>query len=293
MPTISPLCDEKLPWTGQPAYMFLMAHPDTFTAALRFLAPSDTPPVYRASQGGADAELDLEGEYADHTVEIANGRLIDGLSLDREGFEMTAHDSAVNDFYDDGEIERVYTPEVEQLVKDATGAVRTVCFDHTRRADSREKRGEHGTREPSAVVHNDYTDKSGPQRVRDIMGDEADDLLTRRFAIVNVWRAIRHPAETSLLAICAADSARPQNLISTPRIAHDRIGELMLAHHDDGQRWVAFPALTPAEPLLLKTFDSDTSGRARFAIHTAFTNPEPSPGAKPRESIESRVFVFF
>ena len=113
------------------------------------------------------------------------------------------------------------------------------------------------------------------------------------FAIVNVWRAIRHPAETSLLALCAADSVRPEDLIPTPRIAKDRIGELMLAHHDSEQRWIAFPALTPAEPLLLKTFDSDKDGKARFAIHTACTDPEPSPDAKPRESIESRVFAFF
>lgn len=270
-----------------------MTDPETYTATLKFLAAGETRPVYRASQGGADAALELEGEYAEHTVTILNGRLAAGLSLDREGFVLVGHASAVADFYDDAEIERTYTPEVERLVKEAAGARRTVCFDHTRRADAATVRGAHGTREPSAVVHNDYTDKSGPQRVRDILGDEAEGLLARRFAIVNVWRAIRHPAETSLLALCAADSAKAEDLIPAPRIARDRIGELMLAHFDPAQRWYAFPAMTPEEALLLKTYDSETDGRARFAIHTAFDNPAPPAGAKPRESIESRVFAFF
>lgn len=269
-----------------------------FTATLKFLAPSDTPPVYRASQGGADAQLDLEGDYAEHAVRIADGRAAEGrtaegLSLDREGFQLLRHQSAVADFYDAEAVEKLYSREVEALVREATGAARTHCFDHTRRAASSRTRGQHGTREPSAVVHNDYTDKSGPQRVRDIMGEEAEDLLSRRFAIVNVWRAIRHPAETSLLALCSAESAKGEDLIPTPRIAKDRIGELMLAHYSPGQRWFAFPAMTPEEALLLKTYDSAKDGRARFAIHTAFDNPQAPPEAKPRESIESRVFAFF
>ena len=132
-----------------------------------------------------------------------------------------------------------------------------------------------------------------PEDLRDIMGEEAEDLLSRRFAIVNVWRPIRHPAQTSLLALCRADSTKPENLIPTPRIAKDRIGELMLATYDPAQEWLAFSSMTPREALLLKTYDSATDGRARYAIHTAFDNPAPPAGAKPRESIESRVFAFF
>lgn len=271
-----------------------MTHPDTFDAQLRFLAPSDIPPVYRASQAGADAELVLEGSFDDHDITLTNGWLErERYTLDQAGFQFAAHRSFVSDFYNDAEIDDPYTGEVEALVQAATGAVRTVCFDHTRRADSRAMRGERTSREPSVIVHNDYTDTSGPQRVRDIMGDEADDLLTRRFAIVNVWRAISHPAETSILALCDASSARPEDLIPTPRIAKDRIGELMLAHHHPDQHWVAFPAIAPEEALLLKTFDSATDGRARFAIHTAFSPAKPPASAKPRESIESRVFAFF
>ncbi len=273
--------------------MLHMTATDSYSATLKFLAPSSRAPVYRASQGGAEARLDLEGEYAEHLVAIANGRLGARPTLEREGFGLARHASAVNDFYDDVAVERIYAKEVEALVKKATGAQRTVCFDHTRRAATAQTRGARGAREPSAVVHNDYTDKSGPQRVRDIMKGEADELLSRRFAIVNVWRPISHPAVTSMLALCAADSAKPGNLIPTPRIAKDRIGELMLAHYDPQQRWITFPAMDLDEALLLKTYDSAKDGRARFAIHTAFDNPHAPADAKPRESIESRIFAFF
>ena len=38
-------------------------------------------------------------------------------------------------------------------------------------------------------------------QVRDLLPEEADDLLTRRFAIVQVWRAIRNPIESHPLGI--------------------------------------------------------------------------------------------
>jgi hypothetical protein len=59
-------------------------------------------------------------------------------------------------------------------------------------------------REVVSRVHNDYTEWSGPQRLRDLLPQEADDLLRRRFAIIQVWRPIRHPVETFPLAICEA-----------------------------------------------------------------------------------------
>jgi hypothetical protein len=46
------------------------------------------------------------------------------------------------------------------------------------------------------------------------------------------------------------------------------------------------------EALLLKCYDSSTDGRARFAPHTAFTDPGTPADAPPRESIEIRSLVF-
>ena len=59
-------------------------------------------------------------------------------------------------------------------------------------------RDEKQVREPVLFVHNDYTEQSGPQRVRDLLPpDEAEDLLTRRFNIINIWRSIAGLVQTT------------------------------------------------------------------------------------------------
>src|SRR5208337_3159018 len=70
-----------------------------------------------------------------HTVKqavtIRNARpILDQLSLERQGFVLTHQDSRVKNFYDDNEVRSVYYPEVERLVKEATGAARVLVFDH-------------------------------------------------------------------------------------------------------------------------------------------------------------------
>src|SRR5215471_2639542 len=116
----------------------------------------------------------------------------DGLSLDREGFALRRHDTAVTDFYDEKQVREIYYPEMERLVAEATGAQKVLVFDHTVR--TAERAVERGLRTPVQMVHNDYTEKSGPQRVRDLLEPaEAEARLKKRFAEFNVWRPIRGP----------------------------------------------------------------------------------------------------
>jgi hypothetical protein len=269
-----------------------MSH--TIQADLGFLVPSTEKPVYFASQGGAEAELSIAAKIASHTVNISDAReLSPAATLDNQGFELVEHASSVTDFYDDAQIRDIHEHEIAALVQKATGASRVVVFDNTRRSDATVIRGAHSSREPSAVVHNDYTDASAEKRLRDILGDAADEWLRHRFAIVNVWRSIAGPVLTTPLALCDAASALESDLVATERRAKDRIGELQLVTYNPGQRWYWFSGLTGNEAILLKTFDSDQSGRARRSIHTAFANPAAPPGAQPRESIETRTLVLF
>ena len=57
-------------------------------------------------------------------------------------------------------------------------------------------------------------------------------------------------------------------------------------------RWFYVPGMGADEALLLKCFDSETDGRARFAPHSAFTDPTALADVPPRESIEVRALVF-
>jgi len=266
----------------------------TIHAELGYLIPSKEKPVYFASQGGTEAELKLAAEIVPRTVAIADARdKVPAPTLDREGFALVDHVSTVTDFYDDSQLHDIYEGEVSALVKHLTGASRVVVFDHTRRSDAKEIRGTRSIREPSSVIHNDYTDASAEKRLRDILPDEADQRLQHRFAIINVWRSIAGPVLTTPLALCDASSIRETDLVAAERRAKDRIGELEMATWDPAHRWYWFSGVTPREAVVIKTFDSALDGRARRSIHTAFRNPDAPAGATPRESIETRTFAFF
>lgn len=266
----------------------------TIQSELGYLVRTADKPVYFASQGGAEAELSIAAKIVPRRVDIADAReLSPAPTLDKEGFALLDHVSAVTDFYDDTQIGNIYEPEIIELVKTVTGAARVVVFDHTRRSDEQTIRGTRKTREPSAVVHNDYTDASAVKRLREVLPDEASQLLKRRFAIVNVWRSIAGPVLTTPLALCDAASVRPSDLVATERRARDRIGELELVTFDPRHRWYWFSGTSRNEALLIKTYDSDVGGRARRSVHTAFRNPDAPIGSAPRESIETRTFAFF
>jgi len=231
---------------------------------------------------------------APQAASIRDARPIaDQLSLDRNGFAFRRHESAVSNFYDEDEVQAVYYPECERLLEGATGAARIVVFDHIVRCATRARNGEKGIREPAKGAHNDYTLRSGPQRLRDLLPAEAEVLLERRFAIINVWRPIRGPVQESPLAVCDAQSLRQDDFVASDLIYPQRRGETYAVTFRPHHQWYYFPQMQPDEVLLLKCYDSVQDGRARFTAHTAFDDPTSPPAAAPRESIETRAFVFF
>src|SRR5438132_2795584 len=210
------------------------------------------------------------GTFDPHRVTIRNARLSkEPFVLDRHGFRFVRHDTKVANFFDEGEIRRVYYPEMEALVKAESGASRVVVFDHTLRTADDEEREARKIREVVRRVHNDYTEWSGPQRVRDLLPQEADELLRRRFAIVQVWRPIRHPVETFPLAICDARSLSPADLVISERIYPNRVGQTYAITYNPEHVWYWFPHMRREEALVFKVFDSAADGRARWTAHTA------------------------
>ena len=264
-------------------------------AALTFITPSDTKPVFHsAAYTGGAPRVFFDTER--HNVLIQDMRPLEGaLSLEREGFELLRHETAVHDLYDDEAVEHVYYPELEALLRTVTGASRVVVFDAARRSDGGAgARNRDGLRGPASRVHVDYTERSGPQRVKDLLGEtEARRLAASgaRIIQINVWRPIRGPVERSPLALADASSVRPEHLIATDQVFPDRVGEIYHLAHHPAQRWYYAPRMTPDEVLLIKGWDSLDDGRARFTPHGAFDLPDTPADAAPRESIEVRTLV--
>jgi|SRR5581483_610245 len=263
-------------------------------AKLNYLAPTqERPRTYTFDPPDGAPQTTVVNDP--HEVAIIDvRRALADLTLDEEGFGLVEHKSAVRDFYNDEEVKRVYYREAEQLLKELTGAYRVHVFDHTvrRRVPGGEDRRADVPRQPVPRVHVDHTARSGPQRVRDLLPDDAEQLLRGRVQIINLWRPIRGPLRDAPLAVCDAQTVKAEQLVPSDLVYRDRVGQTYSVTFDPEHRWFYVPQMRADEVLLLKCYDSKTDGRARFAPHTAFTDPTTPADAPPRESIELRTLVF-
>jgi hypothetical protein len=267
---------------------------DTVTAPVQFTVDDGTTPVALVKQPGIGQD-DRSGTFEYHDIVIQDGRPVaDRFDLDREGFALVNYATAVEDFYDDDEVARVYYPEMDRLVKQATGASKVVVFDHTVRNGDSDARAERNVRAPVRMVHNDFTVASAAHRVRDLLpADEAEARLKKRYGSINLWRPIRGPVETAPLVICGYGDIDDRDLIASERHYGDRIGGVYNLAYNPDQRWFYFPRMARDEVILLKCFDSLTDGTARWTVHGSFQDPNSPPGAAPRESIEIRTLMFW
>jgi len=264
------------------------------TAELNYLAPTiGKPRTYAFDPPPGEPKSTNLPEP--HQVPIFDGRaLAKTFSLDREGFELVRHPVAVKSFYDEAEIKRVYYPAVEAFMRAALKADRVVIFDHTvrKRVDGAADIRGAGPRQPATRVHVDQTILSGPNRVREHLPNEADELFKGRVQVVNLWRPIRGPVRDAPLAMADGTTVSPEDLVASDLIYPNRSGETYSVKYNPNHRWFYFPEMTADEALLLKCYDSATDGRTRFGPHTAFVDPTTPDDAAPRESIEIRALVF-
>jgi len=261
-------------------------------AELNYLAPMAERPRYYAYDSG---EVRSNMTPEPHRVPIRDMRPIAAeVELDRQGFALVEPHTAVRDFWDDDEVRRVYYPEAERFIAEKTGASRVFIFDHLqrRRVPGATRRAPGVPPQPATRVHVDHTARSGPQRVRDLLPDEAEELLKGRVQVINLWRPIRGPLRDSPLAVCDARTVDPADLVPSDLVYRERVGETYSVTYNPAHEWYYVPEMRREQALLLKIADTKADGRARFMPHTSFTDPTTPPDAFPRESIELRTLVF-
>ena len=265
-------------------------------AELNYLGPVTARPRYYAYEPGPNDPPSVM-PYEPHRMQIHDLRPVVGeLDLDVQGFELVEQRTAVKDFWDDDEVRRVYYPEAEAFIKQHTGATRVFIFDHLqrRRVAGVKDRSRNGPRQPATRVHVDHTDRSGPQRVRDLLGAEAEELLRGRSQVINLWRPIlNEPLRDAPLAVCDSRTVAMDDLVPSDLVYRERVGETYSVRYNPAHQWYYAPEMRRDEALLLKIADTKKDISARFMPHTAFTDPTTPPDARPRQSIELRTLVFY
>jgi len=263
-------------------------------APVNYIVDTGVKPVAESYGPGIGLLRRNTSSFATQVVGIHDGRpRRESFSLDVSGFELVDQPTAMKNFFDPEEIKAIYYPEMERLIAARLGAVRVHVFDHTLRTSDESAREAQQLREPVRAVHNDYTEWSGPQRVRDFFADDAEALLKNRFAIIQVWRAIDKPVERDPLAIADSRSLAERDFVAAERRFPNRVGEIYQFQYNPAHRWYYFPRMHRDEALVFKVYDSAKDGRARWGAHTSFEDPATRPDAPARESIEIRAFAFF
>ena len=267
---------------------------DTIQAEMNYIVDTGVPPV-RYIDWPEMADKEIPPQYRQHMVTIRNGRpLRDSFKLDTHGFVFADHQTRMKDFTDEAERKRVYDPEVAELIRKHSGASEVLVFDHTIRVGDDKVQQATGARPPVKGVHNDYTEKSAPRRLREIVGDaEAERRLRKRWAIIQVWRPIRGTVMIDPLGICDGRTIPEKGFILVQRRYKDRTGEVYHIAYNPEHVWYHFPQMERNEALVFKVFDTDPNVETRFSAHSAFDDPNTKPGAPPRESIETRTFAFW
>jgi hypothetical protein len=269
---------------------------------LNYLATADGPVNIRIYPPSSGLET-VRPPASRKMVPIRDARAsVDAFRLDECGFALHTRPTQFADYYEEAAVRKRYYPEVEATVRELTGALAVIVFDHNVRSSARAARGEFGVRQPAEQVHNDYTERSGPKRRQEILEAAGRaDLANRHYAFVNLWRPIIGPVRDNPLAVCDARSVPASDFVvteirhfgeddlNTPR----HIGEIYSVTWRATHQWFYVSEMQPEEFLLLKCFDSRTDGRARFMPHTGFQNPACPGDFVPRESIEARTLVVF
>jgi len=264
-------------------------------ATLHYSVDNGIPPDYYFYEPDPQVKLNPPGTDL-REVDISDGwPRVREFSADREGFELHDFGARFDNFDDDAAVKSVFYEQVIAFVKQHSGARRVLVFDHTiRKRMPADLKVQTTVQRPAVLlVHSDYTVASGPQRVRDLLPDEADALLQRRVAFFNVWKPLYRRVEELPLTMCDATTHAPDDMLRMELKYRERSGEIYVMRYSPQHRWFYFPQMEAQHALLLKTYDSETDGRARFMGHTAFEHPDTPPDAPRRESIEVRTMAFF
>ena len=236
--------------------------------------------------------------------------------MDKLGISLAYCKSKCENFYDASEVERVFYPEMENLLLEFfPGATDALVYNHDvfdrdyqgNRTEDQDNKIPGVNADYANLVHNDLNDNSGRVRCRELLTknlrnfgreqryteEQADAKMSRRFISINLAK----PMETvhqNPFVLCAWPSFADQAYITNYRVYDDRVGETTRFTYRPEHDWYWLPKQKPTEVSMLKCYDSVTDGSvSRWSFHTACIDPAAPDDAPCRRNVVVRSYVFF
>src|SRR4051794_19234956 len=224
---------------------------DAIRAKFNYVIPTGMPAIRYIDWPEMEQNA-IPPQYEQREMVVRNGRpLRETFDLDTHGFVFVDHVTQMKDFTDESERKRVYEAEIQALICKRLGSSEVVVFDHTIRITDEGSHRVEGARPTVKGVHNDYTERSAPVRLREIVGaEEAERRMKKRWAIVQVWRPIRGAVLVDPLGICDGRSIPQQGFIRVERRYKYRTGEVYHIAYNPQHEWFWFPQMTRNEALI-------------------------------------------
>jgi hypothetical protein len=287
----------------------------TTRALIRYVDPGDFVTRRYVSAG---QEINT-GTYSDHEVTIRDAMPIrDHFALDVHGFMIARQPTAVADFHDKAEVDRVYEREVERHIQALTGADKVVArgwmirtsADLTEIAQKKTENYQHtgGIQPPAGEAHIDLNTPTARRMAEATYKKHfPDGPGFKRFLVSSYWRTFSPPPQDVPLALCdgrtsfggeeksntlfVVDEFPEGEALTAPVEGEESMMAATIPSYHPSHRWWYFSHMERDDALLFKFHDSDHS-RTWRCPHTAFIDSS-SPNANTRESIEVRSVAFW
>lgn len=221
----------------------------------------------------------------DARPDLAAGR----IDLDRSGFTLTGHVSAVRDFRDEAEVARVYYREIEALIPRVTGAARAFVRGHLVRTETPVDFNDGYAR----FVHCDYNIRRLREMSEDVLAQRGvEPRKDWQYVWYNTWQPFDNPAVNNPLAMIDWQSLPYDDVIDYYYTGRGRDSLVAAPVHNPAHRWCYFPEMTTREIIVFKQLDARPD-RSVYCPHTSFDIGDAPEGSPPRRSIETRLLAVF
>jgi len=219
------------------------------------------------------------------------------FSLENHGFAVVKLEPQLSpsDFYDSSKVKDIYYKQLKNLLKDLLGAKKVEILEHVIR-----KRypgfpistGEdYDYQLPTSIVHTDFTPEAALEASELVLHIDPADY--DRVQCLNLWKPLRGPLTDWPLALCDAQTVDKQwDCIASDVVTRTGFTENFQCYYNPDHKWYYLNNQLDSEVIIFRQTDTEE----RFAIgvpHASFYNPKVRVDEKPRESIETRAFVYY
>lgn len=239
---------------------------------------------------------------APYRVAIRDARgAVDALSLERNGFELRRHTSAVAwkagteiAAGDVTELRRAYDAEVLPFIAELSGT--PLVVPHPNGFFVRHGQGSavRTAARPARMAHCDLTRETATEMAARL-ADEHSIGTYSDFAVYQTWRAVSPAPQDSLLTFCDGSTVDDDDWyvvksVLGPEDDPNNVYLMRIGTYSPDHRWYFFSGLRADEVVVFQGYDTRCP---MSVLHTSFDYGSSVAGATYRVSIESRYFAFF